>query len=201
MTAFTFAQKYAAHLIMADEDGVERRSIVTLDGDAYDLHGSGTGDMIVRPAQTRAGTDAVACESQEEQPMPALKPCPFCGSDRITVWNVQEGQQTICKDCKAMCAPQADWAAAVDVWNTRADLAQVVRASRAAPVQTPMRSTRLPRSDGDGGWTLPLELLQELAREVAADGWDHPTAEVVQIIALSVERRLLEAATLDTGHN
>ena len=55
----------------------------------------------------------------------------------------------------------------------------------------------LPRSDGDGGWTLPMELLQDLEREVMAQGWDGCTAEVTEIIALSVERRILYA--LDTA--
>ena len=51
----------------------------------------------------------------------------------------------------------------------------------------------LPRSDGDGGWTLPMDLLQDLDREVRSDGWDGCTAEVTEIIALSVERRILSA--------
>ena len=51
----------------------------------------------------------------------------------------------------------------------------------------------LPRGDGDGGWTLPVELLSDLEREVIADGWDGCTAEVTEIIALSVERRILAA--------
>ena len=68
----TYDHQYAAHLVYADGstrivivpdhvaenqklwDGrtfrVQGGGRVRLDGDAYDLHGSGTGDMIVRPA-------------------------------------------------------------------------------------------------------------------------------------------------------
>lgn len=51
--------------------------------------------------------------------MDNLLPCPFCGSDRVTVWNVQNGQQAICKDCKSNGRPCEDWLSAVKAWNTR----------------------------------------------------------------------------------
>ena len=53
----------------------------------------------------------------------------------------------------------------------------------------------LPRGDGDGegGWTLPVELLAEIRDEVYANEWDAPCAEVIEIIALSVEARVLAA--------
>ena len=51
----------------------------------------------------------------------------------------------------------------------------------------------LPRGDGEGGWTLPMELLAEIRDEVYANEWDAPCAEVIEIIALSVEARILAA--------
>ena len=62
------------------------------------------------------------------QAMAALEPCPFCGSDRVTIWNVRDGQQAVCKDCKATAAaafngpadmPTA-WERARQAWNRRA---------------------------------------------------------------------------------
>lgn len=58
-----------------------------------------------------------------------LKPCPFCGSSRITVWNIRDGQQAVCKDCKATGAPAfnkpSDSAAtrleAGALWNRRVE--------------------------------------------------------------------------------
>jgi len=55
------------------------------------------------------------------------------------------------------------------------------------------RVKRLPRTDGEGGWTLPVELLAEIRDEVYANEWDAPCAEVIEIIALSVETRILAA--------
>lgn len=60
-----------------------------------------------------------------------LKPCPFCGSDRITVWNIRDGREAVCKDCKATGAPAFNgtdgphgaWVEACKSWNTRADAA------------------------------------------------------------------------------
>ena len=51
----------------------------------------------------------------------------------------------------------------------------------------------LPRGDGEGGWTLPVELLAEFRDEVYSNEWDAPCAEVIEIIALSVEARVLSA--------
>ena len=51
----------------------------------------------------------------------------------------------------------------------------------------------LPRGDGEGGWTLPVELLAEIRDEVYANEWDAPCAEVIEIIALSAETRVLSA--------
>nr|WP_312970663.1 Lar family restriction alleviation protein [Brucella intermedia] len=56
-----------------------------------------------------------------------LKPCPFCGSDRITVQCIRDGQQAICKDCGSKGkpvfhgpkGPDVTWGEAVDAWNTR----------------------------------------------------------------------------------
>ncbi|TWA74133.1 Lar family restriction alleviation protein [Azospirillum brasilense] len=55
-----------------------------------------------------------------------LLPCPFCGSNRITVWNIRDGQQAVCKDCHAEGAPAFNGpgddkthAAAIAAWNRR----------------------------------------------------------------------------------
>ncbi|WP_421580864.1 Lar family restriction alleviation protein [Shinella sp. M31] len=56
-----------------------------------------------------------------------LASCPFCGSDRVTVWNIRDGQQAICKECKSTGAPtfygpdgrDATWRHAVEAWNRR----------------------------------------------------------------------------------
>ena len=64
----------------------------------------------------------------DTQVMAALEPCPFCGSDRVTIWNVRDGQQAVCKDCRATAAaafngpadmPTA-WERARQAWNRRA---------------------------------------------------------------------------------
>ena len=55
------------------------------------------------------------------------------------------------------------------------------------------RLKRLPRGDGAGGWTLPVELLAEIRDEVYASEWDAPCAEIIEIIALSAEARILSA--------
>lgn len=57
-----------------------------------------------------------------------LMPCPFCGSDRITVWTIRDGQQAVCKDCKSTGAPTYHGPAgfeqtrnqAAEAWNRRA---------------------------------------------------------------------------------
>ena len=59
---------------------------------------------------------------------------------------------------------------------------------------------RLPRTDGEGGWTLPVELLAEIRDEVYANEWDAPCAEVIEIIALSVEARILAALEPAPGY-
>ena len=59
----------------------------------------------------------------------------------------------------------------------------------------------LPRTDGEGGWTLPVELLAEIRDEVYANEWDAPCAEVIEIIALSVERRILSALDPAPDHS
>lgn len=59
-----------------------------------------------------------------------VTPCPFCGSTRITVQNIRDGAQPICKDCRAQGAPifdgpegrDATFTAAWKAWNTRAAL-------------------------------------------------------------------------------
>ena len=56
-----------------------------------------------------------------------LKSCPLCGSTRITVWNIRDGQQVVCKDCKALGAPtyhgpagfEATRGHAIAAWNRR----------------------------------------------------------------------------------
>ncbi|WP_162792694.1 Lar family restriction alleviation protein [Ochrobactrum sp. 3-3] len=56
-----------------------------------------------------------------------LKRCPFCNSDRITVHNIRDGQQAVCKDCGSHGkpvfhgpkGPEATWGEAVAAWNTR----------------------------------------------------------------------------------
>ena len=62
------------------------------------------------------------------------------------------------------------------------------------------RVKRLPRTDGEGGWTLPVELLAEIRDEVYAKKWDAPCAEVIEIIALSTEARILAALDADPDH-
>lgn len=72
--------------------------------------------------------------------MEDLKPCPFCGSDRITVWNIRDGQQAVCKDCNATGAPlfhgpgrASDpldtWRKAIAAWNTRTDISNALIAA------------------------------------------------------------------------
>lgn len=61
-----------------------------------------------------------------------LKPCPFCGSDRITVQGIRDGQQPICKDCGARSGPEfhgkdgptSAWQRACAKWNSRAALSK-----------------------------------------------------------------------------
>ena len=55
------------------------------------------------------------------------------------------------------------------------------------------RGKRLPRADGEGVRTLPIELLAEIRDEVYASEWDAPCTEVIEIIALSAEARILSA--------
>lgn len=51
-----------------------------------------------------------------------LKPCPFCGSDRTTIWNAGGGQQAVCKDCRAtgpVFTCEEAWHQAFTAWNIR----------------------------------------------------------------------------------
>ena len=50
----------------------------------------------------------------------ALKPCPFCGSDRIENY----GCQMICNDCGAGTAVEDTLTLAIAAWNRRAKLAE-----------------------------------------------------------------------------
>ena len=59
----------------------------------------------------------------------------------------------------------------------------------------------LPRGDGEGGWTLPVELLAEIRDEVYANEWDAPCAEIIEIIALSTEARILSALERAPDHS
>lgn len=63
----------------------------------------------------------------------ALMPCPFCGSDRCTVYNIRDGQRAGCKDCGSAGAStfhgpgraeneRDTWERAVAAWNKRAQL-------------------------------------------------------------------------------
>lgn len=52
-----------------------------------------------------------------------LKPCPFCGSDRTTIWNAGGGQQAVCKNCRTtgpVFTCQEAWRQAFTAWNIRA---------------------------------------------------------------------------------
>lgn len=69
----------------------------------------------------------------DEQDHAELAMCPFCGSERITVWNIRDGQQAVCKDCHAAGAPAFNGGA--DSATVRARAAWNRRAQRqAAPV-------------------------------------------------------------------
>jgi len=56
-----------------------------------------------------------------------LLPCPFCGSDRITVMPIRDGAQASCKDCCAKSEPMvhgpngvnSTWEGAHASWNRR----------------------------------------------------------------------------------
>lgn len=59
--------------------------------------------------------------------MVKLSNCPFCGSDRIAVHNIRDGQQAVCKDCGAMGkpafygpeGPEGTRDKAAEAWNIR----------------------------------------------------------------------------------
>jgi hypothetical protein len=78
-------------------------------------------------------------------------------------------------DCGTMDAKRA-----ADEWNTRADLAK--------PKVKPLER----HGDSKLGWTVDVDLLLEMNNEVHAAGWDS-CLEVVEVVALSVERRILSA--------
>lgn len=55
----------------------------------------------------------------------SLNPCKVCGSDRVTVWNADGGQQAVCKDCKnigPVFTGEKAWLRAVDYWNRANEL-------------------------------------------------------------------------------
>lgn len=47
------------------------------------------------------------------------------------------------------------------------------------------------------GWTLPTQMLREVAKKVTDDNWDSPTIEVLEIAMLEAERRILSALEPD----
>ena len=77
--------------------------------------------------------------------------------------------------------------------ETANDAAAMLRACKG-------RVKPLPRADGEGGWTLPVDLLAEIRDEVYANEWDAPCAEVIEIIALSTETRILAALDPASGY-
>lgn len=72
--------------------------------------------------------DQIATAKPTAEPESDLRPCPFCGSTRVTVRGIPYGYQAVCKDCKATGAPVTGWLNEDDIhreaataWNTRAD--------------------------------------------------------------------------------
>lgn len=63
-----------------------------------------------------------------------MKPCPFCGSDRITVRYIRDGAQAVCKDCNSSATPtfhgpsgyEDTWVRARSKWNVRAHSSELL---------------------------------------------------------------------------
>lgn len=55
--------------------------------------------------------------------MKELKPCPFCGSDRVEVRTDDEGKSwyIFCNDCGLMCGYATLEDGVVEAWNRRAE--------------------------------------------------------------------------------
>src|SRR4051812_48858626 len=70
-----------------------------------------------------------------------ILPCPFCGSERITVQHIRDGAQAICKDCGSKAAPtfhgkdgvDATWEHAREAWNRRTSPSAAERHEGAIP--------------------------------------------------------------------
>ncbi len=81
-------------------------------------------------------TEAACCDS------PALRFCPFCGSDQIEVWGIGVHERIVCAACDATgprrnprqsCEHNIE-AAPSSLWNLRASpLREIVRWMKAAP--------------------------------------------------------------------
>lgn len=90
-----------------------------------------------------------------------LLPCPFCGSGRVTVWNIRDGQQAVCKECKSTGAPtfhgpdgpKATWVHAVEAWNRRAALSAAL-SEQTQPVRVKaLEWSLIYSSDDETAWS------------------------------------------------
>ncbi|MCE7028433.1 hypothetical protein [Jiella avicenniae] len=71
----------------------------------------------------------------------------------------------------------------------------------AASLDQPARVKPLDRAPSDQssqGWTLPITMLEDVAGVVAQQNWERPTIEVVEIIILEAERRILACLQQDS---
>ncbi len=67
-----------------------------------------------------------------DQPKPTgeqeiILPCPFCGSDDVSVEPLVGGFVVDCKDCGSGCGTCHDEKAAIEQWNKRKSLAKILK--------------------------------------------------------------------------
>ena len=134
-----------------------------------------------------------------------LKPCPFCNSDRITVHNIRDGQQAVCKDCGSLGkpvfhgpkGPEATWGEAVAAWNTRP--APAATDTGLVTVLTQSRARRYMEGEGgpwgdwkDGPALTPPPYFQVEERELVT------RENATELLAAErAEKEKLEAAWLE----
>lgn len=105
-----------------------------------------------------------------------LKPCPFCGSDRVTIWNAGGGQQAVCKDCRAtgpVFTREEAWRQAFTAWNMR--------------TRTGMSRREAARLIGDTSVNMNFDIAG-IIREAA------PSADVKQILLDAADAVLSDSA-------